>query len=145
MGKYEDIINLPHHISLNHKPMSMEHRAAQFAPFAALSGHEDALAETARITESFKELSEDEIRRLSGKLNYVLSNKSKVRITYFYPDNSKKGGSYKKIEGVIKKWDETDHTLMMEDGKFIPICFISDIQILKDSNLRRLKNRDKER
>ena len=134
MGKYDDIINLPHHVSDYHKPMPIENRAAQFAPFAALSGHNEAIAETARFTDMLRELSEDEQTRLTKKLNYVLENDSCVIITYFIPDRTKTGGTYKRVIGLIKKYDEIDRTLILKDGKTIPIDFISEIEI-KDSSI----------
>ena len=134
MGKYDDIINLPHHVSDYHKPMPMANRAAQFAPFAALSGYEDAIYETSRLTEAFKELSDDEKTLLSRKLNYAISNFSLTEITYFVPDKTKAGGSYKSITGRIKKWNEYDNTLVLRDGKIIRIDLISEIN-LKDSNI----------
>lgn len=129
MGKYDDIINLPHHVSDYHKPMPMAHRAAQFAPFAALSGHDDAIAETIRLTESFKELSEDEKNLLSRKLNYALENHSAVEITYFVTDKTKSGGFYSRVSGRIKKWDEYDNTLVLKEGNIIRIDLISQINI----------------
>ena len=134
MGKYDDIINLPHHVSDYHKPMPMVNRAAQFAPFAALSGYEDAIYETSRLTEAFKELSDDEKNLLSRKLNYAIENLSLTEITYFIPDTTKAGGSYKSVTGRIKKWDEYDKTLVLRDGKIIRIDLISEIN-LKDSNI----------
>ena len=134
MGKYDDIINLPHHVSDYHKPMPMANRAAQFAPFAALSGYEDAIYETSRLTEAFKELSDDEKNLLSRKLNYAIENLSLTEITYFVPDKTKAGGSYKSTTGRIKKWDEYDNTLILRDGKIIRIDLISEINI-KDSNI----------
>lgn len=127
-GKYDDIMNLPHHVSDYHKPMPMSARAAQFAPFAALSGHDDAIAETARITERLKELSDDEKYRLSRLLNLALENEEVVVISYFIPDKSKSGGTYKRLEGKIKDRDECDNTLMMTDGTTIPVNFISEIE-----------------
>ena len=134
MGKYDDIINLPHHVSDYHKPMPMANRAAQFAPFAALSGYEDAIYETSRLTEAFKELSDDEKNLLSRKLNYAIENLSLTEITYFVPDKTKAGGSYKSVTGRIKKWDEYENTLVLKDGKIIRIDLISEINI-KDSNI----------
>ena len=130
MGKYDDIINLPHHVSDYHRPMPMRNRAAQFAPFAALSGHEDAILETQRLTEKFKELSEEEINNLSRKLNYAVEKSSPIRLTYFVPDRRKVGGSYKSLEGTIKKWDEADNSLLMKDGTIISVNFISEIDIM---------------
>lgn len=134
MGKYDDIINLPHHISLYHKPMPMANRAAQFAPFAALSGHDDAIAETMRITESFKELSDDEKNLLSRKLRYAFENHSLIEISFFVPDKTKTGGSYKNMRGRIKKWDEIDNTVVLREGSVIRIEFILAIEI-KDSDM----------
>ena len=129
MGKYDDIINLPHHVSDYYKPMPIENRAAQFAPFAALNGHNEAIAETARLTESFKELSIDEKDRLSAKINYAIKNQSLIRIIFFIPDKTKTGGKYKRIEGRIKKLCEFDNTLIINEGKIIPIEFIYAITI----------------
>ena len=131
MGKYDDIINLPHHVSDYHKPMPMRNRAAQFAPFAALTGHDDAISETMRITEAFKELTDDEKTVLSRKLTYAIVKESNVDITFFIPDKTKKGGSYKKVRGQIKKWDEYNNTIFMRDGLVIPVNLISEI-ILKN-------------
>ena len=129
MGKYDDIINLPHHVSQVHKPMPMEKRAAQFAPFAALSGHDEAISETSRVTEDMKELSDIEITKISRKLNYALENKIPVKINYFVPDKSKTGGSYQITRGIIKKWDELENTLLMKDGNIIHLAFISEIDM----------------
>lgn len=129
MGKYDDIINLPHHVSDYHKPMPMEARAAQFAPFAALNGHDDAIAETARLTEAFRELTDDEKNLVSRKLQYALEHHSPVAVTYFIPDKSKTGGTYKRIVGKIRKWDEYDYTIHMPDGDVIPIALISEITL----------------
>lgn len=133
-GKYDDIINLPHHESNYRKRMPMRNRAAQFAPFAALSGHEDSIAETIRLTEAFKELSENEKNLLSGKLTYAIENHSLTEITYFVPDLRKSGGSYKKVIGRIKKWYEYDNVLMMKEGSIIQIDLISNINILDGKN-----------
>lgn len=129
MGKYDDIINLPHHVSDYHKPMSMANRAAQFAPFAALSGHDDAIAETMRQTESFKELTDDEKFNLTRKLLYALENGSKIKISYFIPDETKSGGSYTRIIGRIKKWNEYDKSIILNDNNEIFIDFIHEIEI----------------
>ena len=130
MGKYDDIIHLPHHVSDYHLPMPMSHRAAQFAPFAALSGHDDAIAERIRTTEAFKELTDEEKNLLSGKMKYALEKQCRIEIKYFCKDKTKPGGAYKKISGIIKKWDEYDHTLVMRSGAIISIGMISEINIL---------------
>ena len=129
MGKYDDIINLPHHVSDYHRPMPIATRAAQFAPFAALSGHDDAIAETRRLTESLKELTEDEKNILSHKLSYAIKNRSLVEISYFIPDKTKSGGSYGTITERIKKWDEYSNTVVLYNGDVISVYLISDINI----------------
>ena len=134
MGKYDDIINLPHHVSDYHRPMPIENRAAQFAPFAALSGHDDAIAETARLTENRRELSEDEQNMLSRKLNYALETGNPIIITYFSPEKNKAGGAYKRIIALIKKYDEIDRVILLRNRKRIPLDLISDIEI-KDNNI----------
>ena len=129
MGKYDDIINLPHHESDHHPRMPMSHRAAQFAPFAALSGHDDAIAETVRITEIFRELSEEEKVDVSRKLKFGLENDSLIEITYFIPDKLKKGGKYETTVDKIKKLDEYDQKLILKNGTCIPLIFIQKIEI----------------
>ena len=87
MGKYDDIIDLPRHVSLYRKPMPMANRAAQFAPFAALNGHEEAIEETVRITERKKELSEEEISEISKGLSLAISEGLPLKIIFFCPDD----------------------------------------------------------
>lgn len=128
MGKYDDIINLPHHVSDYHKPMPMENRAAQFAPFAALAGHETAIKEISRVTEKFKELSEEEKYLISCKLRYSIEKRLSVKITHFIPDKRKKGGAYFINEGYIKKWNESEEQIIMCNGASIPVNFISQIE-----------------
>ena len=94
MSRYDDIINLPHHVSKTRTLMSMENRAAQFAPFAALTGHDAAIAETARLTSEKPELSLEELDRLSRRLAYAVEKDAIVTITFFQPDAFKNGGSY---------------------------------------------------
>lgn len=113
MGKYDDIINLPHHESSIHRPMPPENRAAQFAPFAALTGHEEAIAETARLTQRRILLSDDEKARIARRLNHAILHKSNVSIKYFCPDNNKEGGEYKTVKGKILKFDEWDNRLYL--------------------------------
>ena len=127
MGKYDDIINLPHHVSKFHKPMPMENRAAQFAPFAALTGHEEAIEEAARITDIMKELTEIEMSEISAKLRMAMEEERNIRITYFMPDSKKGGGSYQRIEGVIKKWEESENLLLLRTGIKISVYMITDV------------------
>ncbi len=122
--KYDDIINLPHHVSKRHPQMSLQNRAAQFSPFAALTGHEAAIQETARLTDSFIELSEDRKERLDEQLQMIVENlaqKPECEITYFQPDERKTGGSYTTICGRIKKIDRFEQKIMFTDGTALPI------------------------
>ena len=131
MGKYDDIINLPHHVSKIYPQMSLEARAAQFAPFAALTGYEGQIKETARLTDERLELSEEVIAQLNEKINIIRNNigiEQNVSITYFIPDAKKAGGSYVTYSGIVKKVDEYEHTMIMTDQTVIPIEQISDIK-----------------
>lgn len=136
---YEDIINLPHYVSTKRKQMSMEARAAQFAPFAALTGHDAAIAETARRTSSQLDLSADELQVLSQKIAYALSfaERPQLSITYFQPDSRKSGGAYVTAHGSIKKVEECFNLLTLTDGTEIPLDGISDIsgEIFNDLEL----------
>lgn len=128
---YDDIINLPHPTSVKHPRMSLYDRAAQFSPFAALTGHDKAIEETARLTDEKVELSEDTIARLNEKLSLITENtgtKQKVTITYFVPDERKSGGAYVSHSGIIKKIDEYERTVIMMDKTVIPIKQICEIQ-----------------
>ena len=135
-GKYEDIINLPHHVSKKHPQMTMESRAAQFAPFAALVGYEDAVKETARLTKKRIELNEEEKNILDMKLQMLKEQMHvqiypEISIIYFVPDSKKDGGKYIKISGTIKKIDEYKQLLILDDKTQIPINEI--INIIGDS------------
>lgn len=128
--KYDDIINLEHHISKTHKQMSMQNRAAQFAPFAALTGYEEAVKETARFTEQKIELDEELNNILDEKLRLIQSqikNTPEITVTYFVPDDKKRGGKYQKITGKIKKIDDYNKFIIFTDGKFISIKDIINI------------------
>ena len=119
MSKYDDIINLPHHVSKTRKPMSMESRAAQFAPFAALSGHDEAVNETARLTSSRMDLSQEMLSSLSRRLVYTLEQRSPISVTYFQPDAYKEGGEYVTVGGIIKKIDDIEGTIVFSDKRSI--------------------------
>ncbi|WKY43272.1 hypothetical protein Q5O14_11455 [Eubacteriaceae bacterium ES2] len=128
---YEDIINLPHHVSTTHTPMPTLERAAQFSPFAALTGYDAAVKETARLTDKPVELDEDSIAILEMKLQILageLSNQPEVGITYFQADAKKTGGKYINTIGTIKKIDEFEKVLLMMDGTKIPIKTIIEIE-----------------
>ena len=128
---YDDIIDLPHHVSERHPQMSMYNRAAQFAPFAALTGHNAAIIEAARLTEAEQELSESDAEVLNRKLAFILQHIKDyipVEIVYFEPDGKKAGGSYRTKAGFIKESDPLAGTLEMDDGSLIPIRHIRDIK-----------------
>lgn len=127
--KYEDIIHLPHPVSKRHKPMPVEDRAAQFAPFAALTGHQAAIEETARITDERVELDEEVKEHLNLQLQELRKNPwRKIRIVYYVPDGRKSGGSYVTKTGLVKKINEYQKTLVLEDGSRIPLDDISEIE-----------------
>ena len=128
---YSDIINLPHHVSHNHPQMPMEARAAQFAPFAALTGYDAVIHETARQTDKQVELEEYDNERLNRKfaeLVTILDNHPEITLSYFLPDKSKDGGTYATVTGHIKKIDTYEQFLEMENGLLIPISNIIDMQ-----------------
>lgn len=122
MSKYDDIINLPHHVSKDRIPMSMENRAAQFAPFAALTGHNEALEETARLTTPKKLLSDDEMASLTRKLTRVIEQVpglEEYTFMYFVPDVQKEGGKYVSITDTVKKirrGDKNNHVIGRESA-----------------------------
>lgn len=130
-GKYDDIINLPHHVSKTRPRMKALDRAAQFSPFAALTGHDAAVKETARLTHKRVELDEYMKEALSHKLQIIeerLEGKPEITITYFQPDPKKKGGSYVTFTGRVIKIDLFEGTLIMNDGRVIPIEEIISIE-----------------
>ena len=127
---YDDIINLPNHISLKHPRMSIEARSAQFAPFAALTGYNDAVKETERLTDKRIEIDDNLKQILNNKLNYILENidkKTLIIITYFIPDNKKDGGKYIEKTGIIKKIDIINQYIYLYDKTKIPIKEIINI------------------
>ena len=122
--RYDDIINLPHHISKTHAHISKLDRAAQFSPFAALTGYDGAIKETARLTNIRMELDETAKNVLDEKLRIIheqLSYQPKIEITYFQPDEKKAGGTYISFIGVVKKIDGYERTVIMQDGTRIAI------------------------
>lgn len=123
-GKYDDIIHLPHHVSQTHPQMSMHDRAAQFSPFAALTGYGAVIRETGRLTETRPELDEDaksELDRRIALLSALLENRPLVTVTYFQPDARKEGGACLTITRVVQKFDEYHRVLVMEGGLQVPI------------------------
>ena len=127
---YSDIINLPHHVSKKHPQMPLLDRAAQFSPFAALTGHEDAIHETARLVEEKLVLDEDEKAILDGTLQEIkahLSEHPNVSVMYFKPDAVKQGGSYERVSGRVRKLDEYAGKLLLDNG--VEIAFENMVQI----------------
>lgn len=128
--QYDDIINLPHHISKKHPQMSLYARSAQFAPFAALTGYEEAVKETARETNERIDI-EDELKSiLDGKLQIILEQIKKhpeISITYFIADTKKDGGEYVTVTGLVKKVDLYNQYIYLVDNTKIPINEIIDI------------------
>lgn len=125
---YGGIIRLPHHTSEKHMQMTRADRAAQFAPFAALSGYGDEIDETARLTDGRIELSEDEKELLDGKLRMLGDGIcSEAAITYFVPDSRKAGGCYRTEAGEVRRIDELERTVIMRSGVKIHIDDILSI------------------
>ncbi|NLU24171.1 MAG: YolD-like family protein [Clostridiales bacterium] len=123
-GPYDDIIHLPHHVSATRPHMTAGDRAAQFSPFAALTGYDAAIKETARLTDKKLELDESMKDTLSKRLQIILSQikeRPEVSITYFQPDMKKSGGAYVTAIGTVKKIDEYERIVVMTDGTAIPI------------------------
>ena len=134
MNKYQDILYLARPVSKVHQPMSKSNRAAQFSPFAALTGYEDAIQETARLTTNKITLSEDQIQIINSILNEIsqyLPDSPYVQITYFEPDKRKQGGSYQHISGTIKKIDDVYGMVIMKGNIRIPVHQIVHISIEK--------------
>ena len=132
-GKYDDIIDLPHPTSQNHPRMSLYDRAAQFSPFAALTGHHAAIAETGRLTDQRIELDESEIARVDAELQHLqelLPDRPTVSITYFVPDERKSGVSYRTITSEVKRIDAVAGVIQMADRQLIPIADVFSIEII---------------
>jgi len=129
-GNYDDIINLPHHVSPTRPRMSMIDRAAQFSPFSALTGHDSAVKETARLTDQRIELSEDMKSEINDRLLFIAERKkekTEIEITYFKPDEKKEGGAYITAFGSVKKINEYERVIIMNDGPKIQIDDIISI------------------
>lgn len=129
--KYDDIIHLPHHTSKRHPRMPLLNRAAQFSPFAALTGYDDAIRETARLTDSFVEPDEDTKALLDRQLQIIQKNlkqKPEIEVTCFYPDDKKDGGSYVNVCGRVKSIDAYAYRILFTDGTALPMKRIRSIQ-----------------
>lgn len=123
-NNYDDIINLPHYVSKKRPQMSIEARSAQFAPFAALSGYDEQVKETARLTNKKIELEDEEKEILNNKLLYILENinsNPEVTFTYFIKDMKKDGGYYNEKKGIVRKIDMIEQYIQLTDRTNIPI------------------------
>ena len=131
-GPYDDIIHLPHPTSENHPRMSRADRAAQFSPFAALTGHKAAIEETARVTDRRIELDEDAKEQLDQMLQLLLERfdeQPEITVTWFSPDKKKAGGQYHTATGKLKRIDTQESRLILTDGTQIPLEDLLRIRI----------------
>lgn len=129
--QYDDIINLPHHVSKTRPQMSMVDRAAQFSPFAALTGYDAAIKETGRLTDEKVNLSEEEKEALDRKQQILmewLGDHPALTITFFVPDEKKSGGEYMTKSGNLKKIDEFERVMLLTDGTKIPLDDVVEIE-----------------
>lgn len=130
-SKYDDIIMIPHHVSKKHPQMSPLNRAAQFSPFAALTGYDAAIQEAQRLTDSFIEIDESREIELNEQFSFIRENLDKqpeLKITCFQPDEKKSGGSYITVCGRIKKIDEYNRQVVFVDGTTLSIDYILSMQ-----------------
>lgn len=132
MGKYDDILYLPHHVSPTRHRMTMAERAAQFSPFAALVGYEGAVRETGRVTDTKMDLSEDEKAIIDRKQRFILAalahgENLTVTVTFFRPDAKKNGGEYVEHTGTVKKVEQIRSALIFTDGIEIPCSEVLDL------------------
>lgn len=131
MHRYDDILHLPHHQSGTRPHMSLHDRAAQFSPFAALTGYDAAVEEAARLTEQKLELSEEEKAAIGAKLTEIkehIKERPEVTVTYFVPDERKAGGTYVTVTGTVRRIDEFERVVVMQDQSRIGI---DDIIVLQ--------------
>lgn len=129
--KYNDIINLPHYQSEKRPHMSIHDRAAQFSPFAALTGHDEAIKETARLTDKKTELSETAKTILNEKFSFIMEHiydQPEITVTYFIPDSLKSGGMYVDYTGCVKKYDYHNRILHFTDNTEIKVDDIIEIE-----------------
>ena len=130
-NRYDEIINLPHHVSTTRPQMPMSDRAAQFAPFAALTGYDSAIKETGRLTDERIELDEEALTALDRKYQLLieaLDDAPEVTIIYFQPDERKAGGQYVSATGTVKKVDTFGRRILLQDGTRIPLDSVYDLR-----------------
>lgn len=135
MGKYDDIIHLPHHVSETHAQMPLSARAAQFSSFAALTGFEAAVSETARLTEARVELDRDALEALDGTIRALsqalaAGGAPEAEIRFFVPDERKDVGRYETLRGAVEKIDEYERLLFLADGQRLSLEDIVSIELL---------------
>ena len=131
-GPYDDIIDLPRPVSRKHPPMPMMKRAAQFLPFAALTGFEGEIAEAARLTQTAPELSEDALAALDEQLSLLrqlLPDQPQVTVTRFLPDERKAGGHFETLTGRVRRLDEAGRTLRFTDGTTIDLDTVVELTV----------------
>ena len=131
-GPYEDISHLPHPTSKKHPRMSMEERAAQFSPFAALTGFGGVIRETGRLTDARVELGESDRAELERTLNFLDSQEEEhplVQATFFLPDERKEGGAYVTVTGRLKRIDQVEGVLLLQEGVRVPIRDIREVRV----------------
>lgn len=131
--RYADLLHLPHHTSSRHSPMPRKNRAAQFAPFAALTGHGDAVEEAARLTQSRAALDEGVIAELDariGQLRAQIDMHPAAEITYFVPDAKKAGGAYVTVRGRVRKIRELEKQIVLKDGTIVPVEQVMELHLL---------------
>lgn len=124
VNNYDDIINLPHHVSETRPRMSQRDRAAQFSPFAALTGYDSEIKETARLTNEKIELDDYAISRIDSCLQILIDNAAEhptISMTFFKADEKKSGGTYVTVSGDFRRIDESNRTVVLTDGTTIPI------------------------
>ena len=129
---YEDILYLPHYQSPKRQPMPLHDRAAQFAPFAALTGYDAAISETARLTDRRVEPDDETIQRLNCQIHLLserIAEKPAAAVTYFIPDGRKEGGRYVTVYGRVRRVDSFDETLCLTDGRKIRMTDIIEIRL----------------
>lgn len=138
--RYDDMIDLPHHVSAKRPQMSLYDRAAQFAAFKALTGYEDCVTEAARLTGERIELDDASLSLLNGKIQILqdeIKNRPDVSVTYFVPDKKKDGGEYVTVNGSVKRIDEVERSIIFSDGKAVQIDDVIDLQSALFTDLER--------
>ena len=131
-NRYDEIMELPHHVSTTRPQMPMSDRAAQFAPFAALTGYDSAIKETGRLTDERIELDEEALTALDRKYQLLmdtLDDAPEVTIIYFQPDERKAGGQYVSATGTVKKVDTFGRRILLQDGTRIPLDSVYDLRL----------------